>query len=216
LTTPLRSNFNLQDLDLDIRHSALIVIDMQNAYCDPHGEFARIMPDPHACSAVIQPCVQAISAARHAGVPIIYTIKVGLTASVPTVSFKAAATNSDSVLRVGTWSAEIVDAIKPNPEELVIPKLAYSAFFGTPLDAILSHLAIRRLVLVGVTTSICVESTARDAAQRGLGVFVVEDATAEWDPVRKQQSLDQMSYAFGRAIPLTDLLQAWDSTDMSV
>ena len=208
--TTLQNNNRLYDLDIDSRHSALVVIDMQNAYCDPNGEIARTMGDPYACAKVTQPCLQVVSAARRARVPVIYAVKVGLGASVPTISFKASVTNSDMALRVGSWSAEIVDALKPNPDEPIVQKIAYSAFFGTPLDAILSRLAIKRLVLIGVTTSICVESTARDAAQRGFKVYVVEDATAEWDFVRKQQSLDQMSYAFARPIRVLDLLQIWD------
>jgi ureidoacrylate peracid hydrolase len=108
-----------------------------------------------------------------------------------------------------SWDAAIVDELRPAPGELVIEKLAYSAFFGSALDAALQRLDVRQLIIVGVTTSICVESTARDAMQRGLNTYVVRDATAEWDQARHERSIEQLGYAFARILTVSDLVQAW-------
>lgn len=190
--------------------AALLVVDMQNAYCDPKGELAATAPDPLACARVIEPCARAVAAARRARVPVLYAVKVGLGENVPTASFHADPPRFPAALRKGSWSAGIVDALRPAPSEIVIEKLGFSAFFGTPLDSTLRRLAVRQLVLVGVTTSICVESTARDAVQHGFRVCVVADATAEWEPTRHERALEQLVYAFARVIRLDELIAAWE------
>ncbi len=194
------------------RQAALIVIDMQNAYCDPGGFFARHATDPLICQRVIEPCARAVAAARRAGVPVLHAVKVSLSTQIPTISFHNTSRQGPGLMLVDSWEAAIVDALRPAPGELVLNKLAYSAFHGTALDAALQRLAIRQLVVVGVTTSICVESTARDAAQRGIDVYVARDASAEWDPDRHARSIEQMGYAFARIVTVEQLAVAWNSS----
>jgi ureidoacrylate peracid hydrolase len=190
---------------------ALLIVDMQNAYCDPQGEFARSAADPLACARAVEPCARLRAAARAGGVPVLYAVKVGLDERVPTAAFHAAAPRFPSALRKGTWSAAIVEALRPGPGEIVIEKLGFSAFFDTPLEAALRRMAVQRLVLAGVTTSICVESTVRDAVQHGFETYVVRDATAEWDSARHARSLDQLAYAFARVVGLDELVAAWSA-----
>ena len=193
------------------RQAALIVIDMQNAFCHPDGFFTRYADDKLACQRVVEPCANAISAARRAGVPVLYAVKVSLTPDVATTSFHNAPRHGPGLMLADSWDSAIVDELRPAPGEPVLDKLAYSAFFGTALDAVLQRLEVRQLVIVGVTTSICVESTARDAMQRGLNAYVVRDATAEWDPSRHERSIEQLGYAFARILTVSDLSQAWDT-----
>lgn len=192
-----------------IAGTALLVIDMQNAYCDPKGEFAAAASDPLACQRVIEPCSRAIASARDHRVPILFAVKVGLSTSVPTATFRAEPSRFPSALQKGSWSAQIVDALRPQPGDIVLEKLAFSAFFGTALDTILRKLGVRELVITGVTTSICVESTARDAVQHGFKTCIVSDATAEWDLARHERALEQMAYAFSRVAKLEDVIASW-------
>jgi ureidoacrylate peracid hydrolase len=193
------------------RQAALIVIDMQNAFCHPDGFFARYADDKLACHRVILPCADAIAAARRAGVPVLYAVKVSLSADVATTSFHNAPRHGAGLMLADSWDSAIVDELRPVVGELVLEKLAYSAFFGSALDAALQRLDVRQLVIVGVTTSICVESTARDAMQRGLNTYVVRDATAEWDRARHERSIEQLGYAFARIVTVSNLVQAWDT-----
>ncbi len=190
-------------------HAALLVIDMQNAYCHPEGLFARNAPDPLICQRVIAPCARLIEAARRRRVPVLHAAKVSLAPDIPTVSFHNTRREGAGLMQAGDWNAAIADELRPAQGELVLHKLAYSAFYGTSLDAALQRLGIRQLILTGVTTSICVESTARDAAQRGLDVYVVGDASAEWEPERHQRSIEQMGYAFARIATVQQVVDAW-------
>ena len=188
---------------------ALIVIDMQNAYCHPEGFFARHAADKLACTRVIEPCSRVVAAARRAGVPVIYAVKVSLSESVPTMSFHNTKRSGPGLMLHDSWEAAIVEGLHPAPGELILPKLAYSAFHGTALDATLQRLGVKQLVVVGVTTLICVESTVRDAAQRGMDVYVAHDVSAEWDPARHERAIEQMSYAFARIVTAQQLVDSW-------
>lgn len=191
------------------RQAALLVVDMQNAFCHPDGFFARYAEDKTVCQRVIEPCAKAIAAARRAGVPVLYAAKVSLTPEIATTSFHNAPRHGPGLMLVDSWDSAIVDELRPAAGELVLKKLAYSAFLGSALDAALQRLDIRQLIITGVTTSVCVESTARDATQRGLNTYVVRDATAEWDPARHERSIEQIGYAFGRIVTVADLIQVW-------
>jgi ureidoacrylate peracid hydrolase len=188
---------------------ALIVIDMQNAYCHPDGFFARHADDKLICARVVDPCARVVGAARRNGVPVIHAVKVSLSDNVATMSFHNTKRKGAGLMLLDGWDAAIVEELRPAPGELVLPKLAYSAFYGTALDAALQRLEIKQLVVVGVTTSICVESTVRDAAQRGMDVYVGHDASAEWDPVRHERAIEQMGYAFARIVTVQQLADSW-------
>ena len=188
---------------------ALVVIDMQNAYCHPEGFFARHAADKLICARVIEPCALVVAAARRAGVPVIHAVKVSLSEKVPTMSFHNTGRSGPGLMLQDSWEAAIVEGLRPAPGELVLQKLAYSAFHGTAADATLQRLGVKQLVVVGVTTSICVESTVRDAAQRGMDVYVARDASAEWDPVRHERAIEQMGYAFARVVTARQLVDCW-------
>ena len=193
-------------------HAALLIVDMQNAYCHPEGLFARNAPDSLICQRVIAPCARLIDAARRRRVPVLYAAKVSLAPDIPTVSFHNTRREGPGLMLADDWNAAIADELRPATGEVVLYKLAYSVFFGTALDAALQRLGTRQLILAGVTTSICVESTARDAAHRGLDVYVVRDATAEWDPARHERSIEQMGYAFARIPTVQQVIDAWRVT----
>ena len=192
-----------------IENCALAVIDMQNCYCDPAGFFATRAADQQACVRVVEPCRQVIEAARRAGVPVIHVVKVSFSEDAPTLGFHNAKRDREGLMLPDSWDGAIVDPLKPAPGEVVVQKLAYSAFHGTGMDALLQRMNIRQLAVIGVTTSICVESTVRDAAQRGMDVYVAKDASAEWDVARHERAIEQMGYAFARVVTAKDLAQAW-------
>jgi nicotinamidase-related amidase len=188
---------------------ALAVIDMQNAYCDPKGFFASRASDKQACVRPIEPCRLVIDAARRAGVPVIYVVKVSFSEQIPTMGFHNAKRDAAGLMLADSWDAAVTDALRPHPGEPVVHKLAYSAFHGTSFDAMLRRMGIRQLAVIGVTTSICIESTVRDAAQHGFDVYVARDAAAEWEASRHEQSIAQMGYAFARILTARQLAEAW-------
>ena len=192
--------------------TALLVVDMQNGFLDASGSMARIGMPHEALVPAIAGCERLVDGARRAGVPVIFTRYVyqpgypdgGLlpTEKVPQM------TEVQSLV-VGTWDAEIVPALQPAEGEVVIDKSRPSSFYGTQLEPVLTSQDIRSLVICGVTTNICVETTARDAGQRDYRVHVVSDAVAEYDQTRHEVALGTIGFAFGWLATTDEVVAAW-------
>lgn len=197
---------------LSVQDTVLLVVDMQNGFLEPEGSMAKIGMDPTALRPSIEGCVRLVDAARQAGVPVVYTRYVyqadyadaGL---LPTVLVPAM--KDVGSLAAGSWDAEIVEQLTPRTGEIVIDKSRPSAFYGTRLEPVLTHLGARNIVMCGVTTNICIETTARDAGQRDYHVHVAADATAEFDPARHEHALGTIGFAFGWVDSVDDVLGAW-------
>ena len=83
------------------------------------------------------------------------------------------------ILIAGTWNTRIVDELQPEPHDIIVSKHRFSGFFGTDLDTVLKTLGVTTLIFTGVTTSVCVESTLRDASFRDYACLLLEDCTVE-------------------------------------
>lgn len=190
-------------MDLNQSKRALIVVDMQNAYCHEQGSLARQGFDISACRDVIGNVKKVIEVCRKNAVPVIFLYLAfeknyrdgGTMVHQIWPFFK-----EKKGLLDGTWDAAIVDELKPLPEETVIRKTRYSGFSGTNLDYRLRYMGVETLIIGGVTTNICVESTVRDAFHLGYKVVLISDGTAEIDEERYHASLKTVEYAFGKVI----------------
>jgi len=176
--------------------TAVIVVDMQNDFGAPEGMFARAGIDISGIRAAIAPTARVLAAARRAGIRILY-LKMAFQpdlsdAGLPDTpnwlthqrmnvgqSVTAPDGSPSRILIRDTWNTAIVDELAPHPDDLVIYKHRFSGFFGTDLDATLKDWGIRNLVFTGCTTSVCVESTLRDAMFRDYCCLLLEDCTAE-------------------------------------
>jgi ureidoacrylate peracid hydrolase len=199
-------------MDIERSQTALLVIDMQNGFCKAGGSMTRIGFDITMLTAAIEPCRQLVAAARAASVPIIFTRYVyrpdyadgGLLVHTLMPQLK-----DEQALAAGTWDAEIVDELTPMPADFIVDKNRPSSFYATGLEPILSGLAVKQLVVCGVTTNCCVESTVRDASQRDLLPLVVSDATGELDLERHEAALKTMGLLFGRLVTIEDITTSW-------
>ena len=200
------------DAPIQTERTALVVIDMQNGFCDPEGSAAKTGFDISMCRAAIEPCQRLIEGARASEIPIIFTRLVWR------ADYRDGGVVTESILpglveanccAAGTPDAELIPEMVPRPEDFVIDKNRYSAFYGTPLASILSSLDVRNLVLCGVTTNICVETTARDASQRDYRTVVVGDATGEIAPERHQWALETLGTRFGWVVGHQEVLKGW-------
>jgi ureidoacrylate peracid hydrolase len=90
----------------------------------------------------------------------------------------------------GSWDAQVIDAIAPGPDEIVIPKTASSVFNATNIDYVLRNLEVRYLILAGLITDQCVESAVRDACDTGYLVTLATDACATYSAERHQNALN--------------------------
>ena len=183
-------------LRLNASETAVIVVDMQNDFGSPDGMFARAGIDVTGIRATIEPTRQVLASARRMGCKVVY-LKM---AFQPDLS-DAGAPDSPNWLkhlpmRAGecvtapdgtpsrvlirdTWNTEIVAELAPEPGDVVVYKHRFSGFFETRLDAVLKDWGIRNLVFTGCTTSVCVESTIKDAMFRDYHCLLLEDCTAE-------------------------------------
>jgi ureidoacrylate peracid hydrolase len=192
--------------------TALIVVDMQRAFFDNDDSLGRSGIDVTPLRDAIPGTVALVKAAREAGVPVIFTRYVYMPGMVdfgPVRGAKAAERVADSSLAHGTDEIELIPELEARPDEIVIDKSRPSAFYGTRLEPVLTGLGIRNLVICGVTTNICVETTARDAGQRDYGTFVVRDAVAEFTPERNHYALFGIAWSFGDVVDLADVQASW-------
>ncbi|RPD96382.1 pyrimidine utilization protein B [Candidatus Pantoea deserta] len=182
--------------------SALIVVDMQNAYASAGGYLDLAGFDVSATAPVIEKIHQAVTAARAAGVQIIWFqngwdseyVEAGDAGSPNFHKSNALKTMrkrpelQGTLLAKGGWDYQLVDALQPQPGDIVLPKPRYSGFFNTPLDSILRSRGIRHLIFTGIATNVCVESTLRDGFFLEYFGVVLEDATHQAGPAFAQQA----------------------------
>jgi nicotinamidase-related amidase len=169
---------------LEPARTALVVVDMQNDFVTAGGTL--VVPDAAATVPVIAGLLER---ARAADVPVVYTQDTHRDGDPEFAIWPAHA-------RAGTWGWEIVEPLAPRPEETVLRKPRYDAFYGTPLDHLLRVWGIRTLVLCGTVANICVHYTAASAALRWYDVVVPRDAVSALDPFDLAASLRQTAFLF--------------------
>jgi ureidoacrylate peracid hydrolase len=194
--------------------TALIVVDMQNAFCHPDASFTRMGADMSACTAMIPACRRLVDAAHGANVPVVFTqaqwredYADGGVIFNEIMGGQAQA----KALVAGTWDAQMVDELTPEPRDHVIVKNRFSSFYGTQMEPLLRSLRVERLVVCGVTTCMCVESTVRDAAQRDYRVAVPRDGVADVVETMHEAALRSMEYGFASIVTLASIEQAWSA-----
>jgi ureidoacrylate peracid hydrolase len=181
---------------IDTARTVVIVVDMQNDFGAKGGMFDRAGIDISMIQRAVGPTAQVLAAARHVGIKVVY-LKMAFR---PDLS-DAGAPDSPSwikhlPLRVGetirapngaegrilvrdTWNTDILNDLEPQAADAVLYKTRYSGFYQTDLDAILRRLNAKYLIFTGCTTSVCVESTVRDAMFRDYSCVLLADCTAE-------------------------------------
>ena len=180
-------------MELDVNKAALLVIDMQKFFLDP--------PSPtFTCGglAVLPNIQRLIDAFRTARRPVIYTCHV----HNPDLSDAGImAWWWEGMCLEGSDEARVHDALAPLPKEKIVYKHRYSAFYNTDLETVLRVLKIQDLVITGIMTNMCCESTARDAYYRDYRVFFPADGTGSVSEEMHLASL--LSLAFGFAYVTT-------------
>ncbi len=191
--------------------TALVVVDMQNAFCRDEGSTALIGLDAGRLKAAVAPCGRLLAEARALALPVVFTryaYRPDYADGGVLVRYLVPVLGRADYLADGTWDAAILDEFAPRPEEIVVDKNRPSAFYAPAMEAALAKLDVDSLVVCGVTTSCCVESTVRDASQRDYKVFVAQDAVAEMDEVRHHASLATMRALFAEIGSVDDILHA--------
>ncbi len=191
-----------EGLRLKPEETAVVVIDMQNAYASPGGYVDLAGFDISGAAATIGKIAAVLDTARKAGVQVVY-LQNGWDAeyheaggpgspnwhkSNALKTMRKRLELAGQLLARGGWDYELVDALKPQPGDISLHKTRYSAFFNSQLDSTLRARGIRNIVFVGIATNVCVESTLRDGFHLEYFGVMLEDATHHLGPPAMQDA----------------------------
>lgn len=206
--------FSSVDELLDPRHSALVLIDMQNDFCTPNGHFDLHCKDLSSIAQMIPRLIELVSKARDAGVPIFHlqqtTLPNGAADSAAWLYLKTRDGKDPDYTLAGTWGHRFVEGLEPVDGEQVVEKHRSSGFVNTRLPTLLTSRGIKTIACAGVTTQGCVESTARDSVFFDFHAVVVEDCVASTSREIHEASL-LVQRVRHEVLPSEDVLNVWTS-----
>ena len=183
----------------DPAHTALVMIDMQRDFIEPGGFGATLGNDVSLLRPVVQAAAELVAWARTQGLLIVHTQechKSDLSDCPPAKRLRGRPSlrigdvgSMGRILIDGEPGADFVPQLAPQPGDVVIKKPGKGAFYATPLAAVLEGRGITHLIFGGVTTEVCVQTTMREANDRGYECLLIEEATGSYFPEFKEQTL---------------------------
>ena len=185
-----------EPMNIELSKTAVLVVDMQNDFGSKGGMFDRAGLDISMIQRAVRPTSKVLASARQSGIAIVY-LKMGFRPDLSDLG-ASASPNRTRHLHFGvghtmsapdgtegrflirdTWNTDIVSELKPKTEDRIVYKHRFSGFFETELHDILKRLGIKYLIVTGCTTSVCVESTVRDAMFRDYSCVLLADCMGE-------------------------------------
>lgn len=210
-----------EPVQVDLGKSAVVVVDMQNAFASKRGLLDIAGADISGAPCVVSAIGEVLPAARRAGIPVVY-LQMGYKADLSdSGGVESPNWHKELALRLmncrpelkgtlvtdGTWDFAIVDELAPQPDDIVIVKTRYSGFARTSLDDQLRARGVRYLFFTGIATNVCVESTLRDAFFLDYWPILITDATMAAGPAFVQETtLFNIESYFGWTISSDELL----------
>jgi ureidoacrylate peracid hydrolase len=213
-----------EPIKLDTDKTALIVVDMQNTFCKKGGIFDYLGKlDEVKVKRIINKDKKIIEACRHKGMKIVY-LRMGYRRDLSNsggpespnyykelgvVAMRMHPELKGKFLISGTRDWEIIDELKPQPEDIIVDKHRYSGFTNTELDTILGTYNIKYLLFIGLATNVCVESTLRDAYFHEYFPVLVSDGCGNIGPESTQEAtIWNVTNIFGWVTTCHDLVEA--------
>ena len=211
------------DFEVDWKRAALILIDVQNYGCNPKVGLMAMLSErypeiaayyvPRVTQTAVPNARRLLEGFRAAGRSVVFTRHGPLLADGSDMIARRrrrdeealASTGAPALWHRGTFEHELIEALEPATGELLLDKNTSSAFNSTGIEWLLRNLDVETLVVAGMATDMCVETTARDAADRGFNVIVAEDATATFFEHHHRAALSGFARVFG---------QVWDTAQV--
>ena len=186
----------------DVKTTALVIIDMQRDFIEPGGFGETLGNDVSLLSAIVPACAAVLAAWRQAGGLVVHTReshRADLSDCPPAKRNRGNPTlrigdegPMGRILVAGEPGNQIIPALAPVAGEIVIDKPGKGAFYATPLDAMLRQSGITHLLFMGVTTEVCVQTSMREANDRGYDCLLLEDCTESYFPAFKAAAVEMM------------------------
>ncbi len=212
-----------EPIEVALEKSAVVVVDMQNAFASRGGLLDLAGIDISAAGTVVRTIRTVLAAARERGVQVVY-LQTGYKPDLSNGGGEASPNPrketalclmrarpelEGTLLVEGTWDFAIVEELAPQPSDLVVLKTRYSGFAGTTLDSALRVRDIRYLFFVGIATNVCVESTLRDAYFQEYWPILVTDGTMQAGPPAAQEAtIFNVESFFGWTLTAESLLKS--------
>jgi ureidoacrylate peracid hydrolase len=210
-----------EPVNVDLSRSAVVVVDMQNAFASPHGMLDIAGADISGAPGVVTVIGSILAQARRHALPVVY-LQMGYKADLSDSGgpdspnwhkelgirlMNCRPELKGTLVTEGTWDFAIVDELAPQPGDIVIVKTRYSGFARTTLDEQLRARGVRYLFFTGIATNVCVESTLRDAFFMDYWPILIADATLAAGPAFIQEAtLFNIESYFGWTISSSEFL----------
>ncbi|NMO95176.1 cysteine hydrolase family protein [Paenibacillus lemnae] len=189
-------------------NTAVIVVDVQNDYCHPDGALPLTGADISGVKEMMPNLHRLLKQAREEDVPVIFIQTFHERATDSEAWTTRSAGRSAGVCRTGSWGAQFYE-VSPEKEDIIVNKHRYSAFVNTRLDSVLHTLKTETLIITGVSTNVCVESTARDGFMRDYNIVLVHDACASYSKKAHDMTLENIEGYFGKVTSADGIIQSW-------
>lgn len=203
-------------------HTALIVVDVLNDFCSEEGMMAQEGLDVTAAREAADRLPELIAEARRAGALPVFVRNVYSTTTNHYLSDvwleqaerrREGSYTTRAVCSPDSWNNDFYGDVRPLPDEPVVTKHRFDAFLNTDLETVLRANGIRTVVVTGVATNVCVETTARNAFLRDYYVIVPADACATFSEAEHDASLVTIDRYFGEVVQIRDVVDAWRASD---
>jgi ureidoacrylate peracid hydrolase len=202
----------------------LLVVDMQNGFCGIGGTFDKFGFDIASYRAIIPQVRRLIAGVRRIDVPVYYSKAIRESSGLDCI---------DKVHRIipesrrekiekmplcirATWDSDVIDEIYPLADDYIVEKRRDSVFQDTELDLWLKAFRADTLIFCGIDTYICVESSVREAFNKGYDVILVGDCVASRNPKHHQSTLEQIAESYGWVLSVDELIQKFQSGELRV
>jgi len=193
---------------IDPSKAVLLVVDVQNDFCRPEGALGKAGAPTADAMAMLPTLQRLLDAARAHGTRVVWvqTIHEDATDSDP---WRGRSLNAGGdICRKGTWGIEFTE-VAPVGDEPVVIKHRYSGFVNTRLDSVLRTLKAETLIMTGVSTNVCVESTARLGFMLDYHIVMVDDCCAAYSREEHEGALYNIRTHFGIVASADDVIGAW-------
>lgn len=195
-------------------HTAVLVVDMQNDFCDPNGFVAtKRGTDLTDTRAIIPKLVELLDKAREvkATVVLVHMSTADNDLTGPILDRLKRISASERTCPEGSWGAELIPEIVPAPNDVMVYKNRYSPFIKSDLDTNLRDMGIKTLIITGVATNVCVESTARDGYMLDFYIVMPRDLVACAHQELQDISLRNIESYFGIITSAQQIMDTWST-----
>lgn len=199
---------NKLQVQLEGKKAAVIVVDVQNDYCHVDGAIAKSGSNVDSVKPMMPHLHKLIDTARECSIPVIFLQTNHEKATDSEVWLSRFPDGVNPICRTGSWGSDFYE-VSPKSNEIVVKKHRYSGFVHTRLESVLKTLHIETLIMTGVSTNLCVESTARDGFMMDYHIVLIKDACAAFSQAEHDMTLQTVDTYFGMVTDTEEIISFW-------